>query len=234
MEPTEPSARTGDARAGAPRFSALPPAARAVIAVAAAAVALVTVAHMAALLFFVAPEGNTAMEQQGDLIRDWVEPEFAQNWKLFAPEPTTTNVHVQVRAEIRGVSGPEVTEWIDLTARTQDDMRYHPLPSKTMNTQLRRACAQYLKSHEADGTATSGYGTLTEIHLYRLALQRIDGDVDPDTVESLQVRLERTRPPAMPWTDDSVSRTPEYTEMDWRPVGSLDLSDDDGTEEASS
>lgn len=59
-----------------------------VAALALAVVALVAVVHVAMVFLHVAPD-NTVSKRYGEQVGDWVFPEFEQNWKLFAPNPSS-------------------------------------------------------------------------------------------------------------------------------------------------
>lgn len=69
-------------------LSALSLPSRIVIGVAACAIAVIVAIHLAMMFLHVAPS-NTLSKQQGALISDYVYPEYEQNWKLFAPNPSS-------------------------------------------------------------------------------------------------------------------------------------------------
>jgi hypothetical protein len=58
-------------------------------------------------------------------------PYFAQDWKLFAPDPVDANSGVLVRAKVVNASGQErVTPWLDVTSPEFAKMRGHVFPSR--------------------------------------------------------------------------------------------------------
>lgn len=59
-----------------------------VAAVALAVVGLLAVGHVAMVFLHVAPD-NTVSKEYGEEVGAWVFPEFEQNWKLFAPNPSS-------------------------------------------------------------------------------------------------------------------------------------------------
>ncbi|MEC3884048.1 DUF5819 family protein [Halobacillus sp. HZG1] len=59
-------------------------------------------------------------------INGYMEPVFSQNWRLFAPNPASTNNKFLVRAEFKG---GEKTDWLDLTTfmiEKNQDNRFTP------------------------------------------------------------------------------------------------------------
>ncbi|MDT0307960.1 DUF5819 family protein [Streptomyces sp. DSM 44917] len=215
MKPPEARGQAASAQTGEPRFSALSPPTQAIIAVVAATMALAAVVHMAVAIFYVAPSENTVMDQYGEEIREYVTPEFTRNWQLFAPDPTQVNVHLQARARVRADNGVETTGWIDLSARNHDEMRHNLLPSKTMNTQLRRAWSFYQGSHDEEGNPETAGAPVAEIYLHRIALERLGEDFGSDSIERIQLRLQTTRPDPPPWTDRQGNDTPTYQVLEW-------------------
>jgi hypothetical protein len=60
-------------------------------------------------------------------------PMFTQGWAVFAPNPGSTNVSLEVRAMLPAQKGmdPEVTAWFSITGSdTAEFVRYHPAPSR--------------------------------------------------------------------------------------------------------
>ncbi|GAA0437630.1 hypothetical protein GCM10008934_28770 [Virgibacillus salarius] len=56
---------------------------------------------------------NPVKAKFGFIINGYMEPLFSQNWRLFAPNPASTNNQFLVRAEL---ANGETTEWINLTS----------------------------------------------------------------------------------------------------------------------
>lgn len=63
-------------------------------------------------------------------VADYMLPFFDQNWGLFAPDPTNSNEHVQVRARVRDDGEVVVTDWFDATAYEIARIEHHPIPSR--------------------------------------------------------------------------------------------------------
>lgn len=68
-----------------------------------------------------------------NLLDGYMTPMFTQGWGVFAPNPGSTNVSLQVRAMLPGKKGtqPEASAWFDITGSdTAQFIRYHPAPSR--------------------------------------------------------------------------------------------------------
>lgn len=70
------------------RLSSLSLPARLVVALSIGGLAVFAAWHALAAFLFVAPS-NTIMKDHGPAIRGYIYPEFEQNWKLFAPNPSS-------------------------------------------------------------------------------------------------------------------------------------------------
>ncbi|MGK5531743.1 DUF5819 family protein [Streptomyces sp. URMC 129] len=223
MEPPEATAPNASTRPAPPGFSALSLPGRAAVAVTALVIALATVWHMGAVFFFVAPS-NVVKEEHGETISDYVSPEFTQYWNLFAPNPPTSNTHVEARAEFRRPDGTlDTTPWLDMTQQDMDHVEHNLLPSNAPQHQLRRAWAAFTGTHDDEGHAMSETGLLLDSYLRRLALDRLGEQVDLRTVERVQVRGVTRAIPSPAWTGEEVSTLPRERELDWWPVSPQDL-----------
>ncbi|TDO13455.1 hypothetical protein DFO69_1904 [Bacillus subtilis] len=57
---------------------------------------------------------NPISNKYYDTIQNYMEPLFKQNWKLFAPNPVSTNNILYIRGEYKDKTGElKKTEWID-------------------------------------------------------------------------------------------------------------------------
>ncbi|MFG2140255.1 DUF5819 family protein [Streptomyces sp. NPDC048650] len=197
---------------------------RIVIGVAACAGAVIVAIHLAMMFLHVAPQ-NTLSKQQGDLISDYVYPEYEQNWKLFAPNPLQQNIDVQVRARLRGANGtPRTTGWIDLTARDGRDILHNPLPSHTQQNMLRRGWEFFLNSHTAQNSPVGVRGELSERYVRRIVMHRMGAEWGASgRVERIQVRSETTAVSPPPWNTEKISDKPMYRVLPWWQVTAADL-----------
>ncbi|MFK4069413.1 DUF5819 family protein [Streptomyces sp. NPDC029674] len=196
---------------------------------AACALAVVAVAacvHVGMLFLHVAPS-NTLSKQHGDVIDEWIYPEFEQNWKLFAPNPLQQNVAVQARAELRTAEGGvRTTDWYELSAQDGADIDGSLLPSHTQQNELRRAWDFYVGSHDSQNRPVGLRGQLSERYIRRIAYMRLDRE-EPggkgDEIARVQLRSKTTnvRPPK--WSDEKVSLKPAYRVLPWWSVEPADL-----------
>ncbi|MFE0176851.1 DUF5819 family protein [Streptomyces sp. NPDC059002] len=200
-------------------------------AIALALIAVAACVHIGMLFLHVAPS-NTVTKQHGDVVDDWIYPEFEQNWKLFAPNPLQQNVAVQARAELRTAGGGvRTTEWYDLSARDGAAIDGSLLPSHTQQNELRRAWDFYVGSHDAQNRPVGLRGQLSDRYVRRLALMRLDRE-DPggkgDRIARVQVRSKTTnvRPPK--WSEETVATKPVYRVLPWWTVTSEDMPLGDG------
>ncbi|MEU7578430.1 DUF5819 family protein [Streptomyces sp. NPDC041068] len=191
-----------------------------------AVIAVVAVVHTGMLFLHVAPS-NTLTKQHGDVVDEWIYPEFEQNWKLFAPNPLQQNVAVQVRAELRTAGGGvRTTDWYDLSAMDGAGIDGSLLPSHTQQNELRRAWDFYVGSHDAQNRPVGLRGQLSERYVRRIAYMRLEREAPGgkgDEIARVQLRSKTTnvRPPK--WSDEKVSAKPVYRLLPWWTVTPEDL-----------
>ncbi|MFC8002683.1 DUF5819 family protein [Streptomyces olivaceus] len=182
------------------------------------AVAVAVCAHIGLVFLHVAPS-NTLTKEHGSAVDEWVFPEFEQNWKLFAPNPLQQNVAVQVRAEVGTADGGiRTTGWYDLSAEDGRAIDGNPLPSHTVQNELRRAWDFFVSSHDSEDRPVGLRGSLSETYLRRIALLRLDrnGAAGPGgVVERVQYRSRTTNVEPPPWSGEKVSDRPTYRELPW-------------------
>jgi hypothetical protein len=217
-EPVPPPPR----RAG---IAGLSPGYQLTAALALAAIALVTGVHVLMVFLHVAPS-NTVTKQYGQVVDDWIYPEFEQNWKLFAPNPLQQNIAVQARGEIRTPSGAlRQTGWYDLSAEDGAAIDGNPLPSHTQQNELRRAWDVYSSTHDTQGRPNGLRGTLSEQYLRRILVLRLDRDGvtgKGETLERVQVRSRSVTIEPPKWSTEKVNRKPFYRTVSWWPVNADD------------
>ncbi|MFI9050493.1 DUF5819 family protein [Streptomyces sp. NPDC053427] len=197
---------------------------RIVIGVAASAGAVIVAIHLAMMFLHVAPQ-NTLSKQRGDLISDYVYPEYEQNWKLFAPNPLQQNIDVQVRAQLRGADGTQrTTGWTDLTALDGSNILHNPVPSHTQQNMLRRSWEFYLGSHTAQNNPVGMRGELSGRYVRRIVMYRMGAEwAKNGHVERMQVRSRTTAVSPPPWSTEKVSDKPMYRVLPWWQVTADDL-----------
>ncbi|MGW0766009.1 DUF5819 family protein [Streptomyces sp. NPDC002676] len=205
-----PQARTGVA-ALSPRYQVGAALALAVVGVAACV-------HLGMVFLSLAP-ANTVSKQHGTAIADWVDPEFEQNWKLFAPNPLQQNIAVQVRAEVRTKDGTlRTTGWNDLSALDGAAIDGNLMPSHTDQNELRRAWDFFVGSHTADNRPLALRGALSEQYLRRIVVMRLyrdDATAEEGVIQRVQVRSSTTNVEPPQWSGERVSETPVYRQLPW-------------------
>ncbi|MFF3562311.1 DUF5819 family protein [Streptomyces sp. NPDC002574] len=225
MEPPEgPGGATG--------IFALSRPSRIAVALALAAAVVAVAVHLLMVFLHVAPQ-NTLSKQHGDLVGDYVYPEFEQNWKLFAPNPLQQNIHVWARAEVRK---PDVTTqttgWIDLTAMDIVAIRHNIAPSHTEQNELRRAWTFYSTTHGDQNKPIGLRGDLSQEYLQRIVERRLGPELGGD-VERVQVRTGTTAVAAPVWSPENIDTRTSYQVLPWWNVTSRDQAVAAGQEDAS-
>ncbi|GAA2384373.1 hypothetical protein GCM10010420_03260 [Streptomyces glaucosporus] len=220
MEPQAQTHREGTPPSG---VMALPPPARAAVAVVLGAVAVFVAVHLAAVFLHVAPS-NTISKQHGEAVEEYVFPEFEQNWKLFAPNPLQQNIAVHARAEVLKPDGTtERTGWVDLSAMDVEDIRGNPFPSHTEQNELRRAWDFFTGSHGDDNRPNGLRGELSEEYLRRIVMLRFGPELNGGEVRRIQLRSATTPVAPPPWSGESISTETTYRTLPWWAVDRSDV-----------
>ncbi|WP_405788350.1 DUF5819 family protein [Streptomyces sp. NBC_00029] len=179
--------------------------------------------HLALVFLSIAP-ANAASAAHRETIDAYVQPEFGQDWKLFAPNPMQRNDAVGVR--MRTLSGDgryHVSDWTNLTAQDIKTVRGNPAPSHLHQNMLRRAWDAYVANHSLKNDIPKGArGRLTADYLKRVVLQRTGRTWHGERIVSVQVggRFSLVAPPA--WSPEEPSDTTDYRLLPWWPVTEQD------------
>ncbi|MFE5238901.1 MULTISPECIES: DUF5819 family protein [unclassified Streptomyces] len=203
-----------------------------VAALALSVIGLVACGHLAMIFLHVAPS-NTLTKQHGEVVDDWVYPEFEQNWKLFAPNPLQQNISVQVRAEVFGADGRDTTRWINLSRQDGDEIRGNLLPSHVDQNELRRAWDFYTGSHDSENRPNGLRGELSETYIRRIVMLRLAERDYGGTVQRIQVRSATRSVGAPPWSDEKISTRPDYRVLPWWTITPSDLPETAGADGSS-
>ncbi|MFI5803420.1 DUF5819 family protein [Streptomyces sp. NPDC051561] len=196
---------------------------RIVATLALALIGVTALVHLGMVFLHVSPS-NTVSKEHADAVDAWINPEFEQNWKLFAPNPLQQNIAVQARAQIRTESGQwRTTEWIDFTARDAKEIRGSLLPSHTVQNELRRGWDFYVGWHDEKNQSLGMRGKLSERYVRRIVLERMSELDMGGAVARIQVRSRTTvvKPPK--WSTEKVATTPSYRQLPWWTVTPADL-----------
>lgn len=202
----------------------------ATLGVAVLGVAVVLSVFVGMLFLTVAPS-NVLSKQHASAISAVVEPEFSQQWQVFAPDPLQANLQLEVRARLTGRAGAKgpVTDWFNISADDVAAIRSDVLPARRLINELRNAWNWFYWSHDAKNAAVGRSGERSTQYLRRLVLGRLDGEEVDGTITSIQVRVLQ-RPIAPPkWTGETAEKTPEIRTLPWwkvfpadRPAGASD------------
>ncbi|MGW1813383.1 DUF5819 family protein [Streptomyces sp. NPDC002125] len=203
-----------------------------VAALALSVIGLVACGHLAMIFLHVAPS-NTLTKQHGEVVDDWVYPEFEQNWKLFAPNPLQQNISVQVRAEVFGADGSVTTRWINLSRQDGDQIRGNLLPSHVDQNELRRAWDFYTGSHDSENRPNGLRGELSEKYIRRIVMLRLAEHDHGGTVQRIQVRSATRSVGAPSWSDEKISTRPDYRVLPWWTITPSDLPEKAGVDRSS-
>ncbi|MEU3254240.1 DUF5819 family protein [Streptomyces sp. NPDC006997] len=179
--------------------------------------------HLALVFLSIAPD-NAASAAHRETIDAYVQPEFGQDWKLFAPNPMQRNDAVGVRMRTRSPDGRyHVSDWTNLTAQDIKTVRGNPAPSHLHQNMLRRAWDAYVANHSLKNDIPKGArGKLTGDYLKRVVLQRTGRTWNGGRIISVQVagRFTLVDPPG--WSPEAPSDTTDYRLLPWWPVTEQD------------
>ncbi|MFF3020658.1 DUF5819 family protein [Streptomyces sp. NPDC057939] len=198
-----------------------------IVVLAVAAVMVAAALHLAMLFLNNAP-ANALSRQHAALINRYVAPEFTQEWQLFAPNPQSSNVHVQARAQVLAPDADgrpgrfTETDWVDLTAIDERGILHNPFPSEAHQNELRLAWTNYIYSLDDKGLPTGEFGNLTQRLLLRLAVDRLEPRVD-GTLRAVQLRSAVTPVGAPAWSDQRIDTGTQYLVQPWWAVKGEDL-----------
>lgn len=204
-----------------------------IVVTAVAGVVVAAAVHLAMLFLNNAPP-NSLSRQHAAVIYRYVAPEFTQEWQLFAPNPQSSNIHVEARAKVlmpdgngNGNGGLGLTEtgWVDLTAMDEKGIRHHPFPSEAHQNELRLAWTNYIYSLDTEGRPVGQFGDLTQRLLLRLAIQRLEPQVNGGAIRFVQLRSAATPVGAPPWSDQQTATDTRtgYLVQPWWAVKAEDL-----------
>jgi Family of unknown function (DUF5819) len=182
--------------------------------------------HLGTVFLSNAP-ANTISQRYQSVINAYVNPEFEQNWQLFAPNPINVNnaVEVRVRALTADGNHPQ-SAWINLTAQDIAHIRDNPLPSHAEQDLLYAAWDYYTSWHNwPNGRSTGSGGPLSEEYVKRIALQRLGRDWKGSPITAIQVRDASTPIAGPKWTGAQQRPRTSYWTLKWWTVDDADYQD---------
>ncbi|MCX5200119.1 DUF5819 family protein [Streptomyces sp. NBC_00237] len=223
--PDVPQSENADAAppAETPGIAGLSFPSQVVAALALALVGVTALVHLGMVFLHVTP-ANTLSKEHSETVNSWINPEFEQNWKLFAPNPLQQNVAVQARAQIRTQSGQwRITEWIDFSAKDAEEIRGSVLPSHTDQNELRRGWDFYTNWHNDKNESLGMRGDVSARYVRRILLERMSALDMGGKVVRIQARSTTTSVKPPPWSTEKISTTPVYRTLPWWTVKQADL-----------
>ncbi|WP_406863856.1 DUF5819 family protein [Streptomyces sp. HUAS MG47] len=185
------------------------------------AAALLT--HLAMVFLSLAPT-NAVSSKHRARIDAYVQPEFGQDWRLFAPNPQQRNEAVGVRLRTTSANGtPVLSGWVNLTAEDVERIRGSLAPSHAHQNMLRRAWDGYVNSHSPKDRPRRGpLSELSRTYLKRVVLQRMGREWQGRQIVGIQVagRFTAVAPPS--WHPEQAPDTTTYRVLPWWPVTDQD------------
>ncbi|MEU9026301.1 DUF5819 family protein [Streptomyces sp. NPDC048383] len=178
---------------------------------AAAVLCLVTaLVHVVLVFLHVAPS-NPVSKRYSSQVNGWVFPLFEQNWRLFAPDPDSSNRKILARTAHTDAEGSmRVSPWFDLAAVDHAAVDHNVFPSHTSQNLLRRAWTSYTETHGGSDTARSERAVMLRTYLANIAADRVAAHTDGGAFDFVQLRVV-TLPVAGPGAP-AGSRPPAPTE----------------------
>lgn len=118
----------------APTGLSLHPRRRRTIRVVVVTTMLLATYHLAMVFLAIAPP-NILKDHAMKQVHWWIYPWFEQGWKMFAPEPVSTNRAFEVRVR----NGERIGQWVNFTALDDAHIRGNPVTSREHANVVRRA-----------------------------------------------------------------------------------------------
>ncbi|UUU31516.1 DUF5819 family protein [Streptomyces sp. CA-210063] len=193
-----------------------------VLTATAALLAGALVTHLVMTFLSLAPPNALRIGNQRT-INAYLEPEFQQNWKLFAPDPLQRNAAVGVRLRTTADDGTaHISEWINLTAQDLDEIKGDPAPSHAHQNMLRNAWDNSENWHGPNDLPKGIRGKVAVAYLKRVALQRVGRQWEGERITAVQLagRYSKVSPPS--WSSEEPSDTTTYQVRPWWPVTDQD------------
>jgi hypothetical protein len=179
---------------------------RALVAGTVVATAAVVAMHLAATFLYNAP-ANAVSEKYASQVSTWMNPLFAQNWQLFAPNPISENVELRARASMS--ANGRITPWVDISAMDAAQITDDPLPGQVAENELRNAYFSWVESHDGNENPTTPDGQLLQQYLENVVIDRLApavggqiGSIDIQATITLLPGPGRTAKQTAPQTHD--------------------------------
>lgn len=172
-------------------------------------------------------------------IESYMNPLFTQNWQLFAPNPLSQSVYVNV--QIKDIEGRE-SKWIDFTTpllEANHKNRFSPV-----NTVVRLGQSAYLQSVHIDPLTEKIATKNIEIEeispiltdyqkdgmyiLYKLGLHYAEQYFDPSDINEIKIRVIKEESiPFSQRNNPDYQNELKYSEHEWVPVKTIRSGEED-------
>ncbi|MEU6540794.1 DUF5819 family protein [Streptomyces sp. NPDC047000] len=178
--------------------------------------------HVTMIFLTLAP-ANVLKTRDQALIDSYVQPEFGQDWKLFAPNPKQRNDAIGVRLRTTGAHRVQhVSGWVNLTDQDVTAIKGDPAPSHTSQNMLRIAWDNSEALHGPDNQPKGVRGVVAGAYLKRIVLQRVGHRWRGETITAVQIAGRYTMVPPPSWTGEETPDTTTYRVLPWWPVTGQD------------
>jgi hypothetical protein len=175
-------------------------------------VGVVVAWHLTASFLYNAP-ANPVSQRYAEQIDGWMDPLFAQDWQLFAPNPFSENIDIQARGALAATG--RTTAWYDLSAVDAVAELDDPAPTHLTENGLRNAWLEWSGTHDAGGNPTGPDAAIAQQYLLGFARSRLAAAV-PAPLGSVQLRIITT---LIPGPGRSAAQTAaQVRELTWWPL----------------
>ncbi|MEU6576120.1 DUF5819 family protein [Streptomyces sp. NPDC046805] len=186
-------------------------------------VATAAVAQLVVVFLSIAPL-NPVSQPHVAAVRKHLSPEFEQNWRLFAPNPVSSNLRVQARAKVLMPDGSlTTTGWMNLTAMDEKRILHNPFPSHTNQNEIRIAWNSFVNSRDEQDRPIGLFGNLTQEYVRRIAVQRLAPSLDGGRPLRVQLRSADTPVSPPPWSKQRIDSGTVYQVEPWGTVDAKDF-----------
>ncbi|MDA8351785.1 MAG: DUF5819 family protein [Firmicutes bacterium] len=181
--------------------------------------ALTLIIHFFITFLYLTPN-NPVKTRHGESLFAYMDPLFAQNWKLFAPNPVSHHRDVQAKARVIDPDTGQLreTDWKDLTGPLIREKQAHRLSSEDRVT---RYFVSGSRSFQEDNQKQKKTG---EWMLQRAASTALGQAMPDQKIKAIKFRVVTNTFPRFDVRHKSDDSTPlHFRESNWlpyRPVGS--------------
>lgn len=170
--------------------------------------------HFLLTILYLAPD-NLLKRRFSEPLQRYMDPLFAQNWQLFAPNPISQHRSLVIKAKYRDPRTGEIREspWMDITRPHVRDIWENRFFNDARTLRFQTSAIKMYQSEEPDRKAAG----LRMLH--RLALHSLKSEPELRNVEQVKVRIVLNRFPRYPEREKpDQTGTLYFDETDWMTV----------------